>query len=76
MQDVFKVHDVARIRTGRYAGLLGTVTDTRFAPKSETGFQTVQTQVRVRVEGVRDEQTVTAHVWLKRSNVERNSNGN
>lgn len=69
MQDVFKVHDVARIRTGRYAGLLGTVTDT----KTEAGKQT---GVRVQVEGVRDDQTVTAHVWLKRSQVERNGNGN
>lgn len=69
MQDVFRVHDVARIRTGRYAGLLGTVTDT----KTEAGKQT---GVRVHAEGVRDDQTVTAHVWLKRSQVERNSNGN
>ena len=65
MQDVFKVHDVARIRTGRYAGLLGTVTDT----KAEAGKQT---GVRVQVEGVRDNQPVAAHVWLKRSQVGRN----
>lgn len=68
MQDVFRVHDVARIRTGRYARLLGTVTDT----KTEAGKQT---GVRVQVEGVRDSQPVAAHVWLKRSQVERNSNG-
>ena len=68
MQDVFRVHDVARIRTGRYAGLLGTVTDT----KTEAGKQT---GVRVQVEGVRASQPVAAHVWLKRSQVERNSNG-
>lgn len=69
MQDVFRVHEVARIRNGSYAGLVGTVTDT----KKEAGKQT---GVRVRVEGVRDDQTVNAHVWLKRSQVERNGNGN
>lgn len=68
MQDKFRVHDVACIRTGKYAGLMGTVTDT----KDEAGKQT---GVRVKVEGVRDDQKVSAHVWLKRSAVERKSNG-
>lgn len=68
MQDKFRVHDVARIRTGKYAGLMGTVTDT----KDEAGKQT---GVRVKVEGVRDDKPVSAHVWLKRSAVERKSNG-
>lgn len=68
MQDKFRVHDVACIRTGKYAGLMGTVTDT----KDEAGKQT---GVRVKVEGVRDDQPVNAHVWLKRSAVERKSNG-
>jgi hypothetical protein len=68
MQDKFRVHDVACIRTGKYAGLVGTVTDT----KDEAGKQT---GVRVKVEGVRDDQPVNAHVWLKRSAVERKSNG-
>jgi hypothetical protein len=68
MQDKFRVHDVACIRTGKYAGLMGTVTDT----KDEAGKQT---GVRVKVEGVRDDKPVSAHVWLKRSAVERKSNG-
>lgn len=72
MQDVFRVHDVARIRTGRYAGLVGTVTDTKQNAGRQTG-------VRVRVDGVRDGEKVSAHVWLrvgvKTSDVERNSNG-
>lgn len=68
MQDKFRVHDVACIRTGKYAGLMGTVTDT----KDEAGKQT---GVRVKVEGVRDDKPVNAHVWLKRSAVERKSNG-
>lgn len=68
MQDKFRMHDVACIRTGKYAGLVGTVTDT----KDEAGKQT---GVRVKVEGVRDDQPVSAHVWLKRSAVERKSNG-
>lgn len=68
MQDKFRVHDVACIRTGKYAGLMGTVTDT----KDEAGKQT---GVRVKVEGMRDDKPVSAHVWLKRSAVERKSNG-
>lgn len=68
MQDKFRVHDVACIRTGKYAGLMGTVTDTKDDAGKQTG-------VRVKVEGVRDDQPVSAHVWLKRSAVERKSNG-
>lgn len=68
MQDKFRVHDVACIRTGKYAGLMGTVTDTKDDAGKQTG-------VRVKVEGVRDDQPVNAHVWLKRSAVERKSNG-
>lgn len=68
MQDKFRVHDAARIRTGKYAGLVGTVTDTRSDGEK-------QTQVRVNAEGVRDGVAVAGHVWLKRSAVERNING-
>lgn len=68
MLDLYRVHDVARIRTGKYAGLVGTVTDTRSVDGK-------QTQVRVNAEGVRDGVAVTGHVWLKRSAVERNING-
>lgn len=66
MHDVFKVHEVARIRSGKYAGLVGTVTD----QKSDAGKQV---SVRVQVDGVKDDASITAHVWLKRSQVERNT---
>lgn len=65
MDDVFKVHEAARIRLGRYAGMVGTVTETR----SEDGKQT---NVRVEVSGVKDGEPIAAHVWLKRSALERN----
>lgn len=65
MQDIFNIHDVARIRNGKYAGLVGTVTGHR-----EDG--TKQTHVQVQVEGVKDNAPINAHVWLKHSQVERN----
>ena len=65
MDDNFQVHDVARIRYGEYAGLVGTVTDTKQNAGKQTG-------VRGQVEGVRDGESVSAHVWLKRSAVGRN----
>lgn len=67
MQDFFQIHDVARIRNGRYAGLVGTVTGHR--QDAATGKQT---GVQVKVEGVKDGEPITGHVWLKRSQVERN----
>jgi len=76
MQDKFRVHDVACIRTGKYAGLMGTVTETRDAVGVRwPTLCVVQTHVRVKVEGMRDDKPVNAHVWLKRSAVERKSNG-
>lgn len=65
MADVFRVHEVARIRNGKYFGLVGTVTD----QKTEDGKQV---SVRVQIDGMKDGQAVSAHVWLKRSQVERN----
>lgn len=65
MADVFRVHEVARIRNGKYCGLVGTVTD----QKTEDGKQV---SVRVQVEGIKDGETVAAHLWLKRSQVGRN----
>lgn len=65
MADVFRVHEVARIRNGRHAGMVGTVTD----QKTEDGKQV---SVRVQIDGVKDGESVSAHVWLKRSQVERN----
>lgn len=60
MSDVFKVHEVARIKSGKYAGLVGTVTDTR------------EKQCRVLIEGVREGEPFTAHTWINRSALERN----
>lgn len=67
MQDFFQIHDVARIRTGKYAGLVGTVTGHR-----QDAATRKQTGVQVKVDGVKDGAPVSAHVWLKRSQVERN----
>ncbi len=61
MKDVFKIHEIGRIRSGKHAGLVGVITDT----KEDT--------VRVLVEGVRNDEEFTVHVWLKRSAVERNT---
>jgi transcription antitermination factor NusG len=58
--DVFQVHDAARILTGKYAGTVGTVTEVR------------ESSVRVQIEGVKDEQPVSAHPWLKPSQLGRN----
>lgn len=68
MNDVFKVHDAARIRTGKYAGLVGTVTETLTEEGQQTG-------VRLDIQGVREGVTVAKELWFKRSQVERNANG-
>lgn len=68
MNDVFKVHEPARIRTGKYAGLVGTVTET-----VEDGGQ--QTGVRLDIQGVREGEPVNKQLWFKRSAVERNTHG-
>lgn len=65
MTDRFVLHDAARIRTGKYSGLVGTVTETR-----QEGER--QTHVRVKVEGAKDGEAIAAHVWLRRSQVGRN----
>jgi transcription antitermination factor NusG len=59
----FKPNEVAHIRTGKFAGLAGTVTDTKPDTK----------MVRVHIEGVRDGQAITAHVWLKAGQLEHNA---
>lgn len=66
MADLFRVHEVARIRTGKYSGMVGTVTETR------TDATGKQTGVRVQLDGILNGEAVAAHVWLKRSAVERN----
>jgi hypothetical protein len=65
MNDVFKVHEAARIRTGKYAGLVGTVTETVEDDGQQSG-------VRVEIQGVQDGHQVDKHLWFKRSQVERN----
>ncbi|QXZ10954.1 hypothetical protein KUF54_07105 [Comamonas sp. Y33R10-2] len=68
MNDVFKVHESARIRTGKYAGLVGTVTETVEEEGQQTG-------VEVCIQGVREGVTVDKKLWFKRSQVERNAHG-
>lgn len=56
----FKVHEIAKIRTGKYAGLVGEVTEIR--PGG----------VRVKIEGVTEGKTMKSHAWYKISQVGRN----
>lgn len=66
MADVFRVHEAARVRLGKYAGMVGTVTETR---ADDVGKQT---GVRLLIEGIRDSEAVSIERWFKRSEVERN----
>lgn len=59
----FRPNEVAHIRTGKYAGLAGTVTDT----KPETNM------VRVQIEGIRDGEGFSAHVWMKAGQLEHDA---
>ena len=68
MNDVFKIHEAARIRTGKYAGLVGTVTDTVAEEGQQTG-------VELDIQGVREGVPVSKQLWFKRSAVERNTHG-
>lgn len=63
MKDEFKVHQEARIKSWKNAGLVNVVTETR--PGG----------LRVKIEGVKDGQTINSHAWYKVSQVGRN-NGN
>lgn len=60
MKDEFKVHQEARIKSGKNAGLVGVVTETR------------PSGVRVKIEGVKDGQTINSQAWYKVSQVGRN----
>jgi endo-1,4-beta-mannosidase len=64
MAEILKIHDVARIRSGKYAGLVGTVTQTR------TDDAGKQTSVRVEIEGVNDGEAFKVQRSFKRSEVE------
>ena len=68
MNDVFKIHEAARIRTGKYAGLVGTVTDTVAEEGQQTGVQ-------LDIQGVREGVAVSKVLWFKRSQVERSNHG-
>ena len=68
MNDVFKIHEAARIRTGKYASLVGTVTDTVEEEGQQTGVQ-------LDIQGVREGVAVSRQLWFKRSSVERNNHG-
>ncbi len=66
MADVFRVHEVARVRLGKYAGLVGTVIETRADAAGK------QTGVRLLIDGIQGGEAVTVERWFKRSEVERN----
>ena len=68
MNDVIKVHEPARIRTGKYAGMVGTVTETVVEDGQQTG-------VRLDIQGVKEGEPVNKQLWFKRSAVERNTHG-
>ena len=65
MADVFRVHEVARVRLGKYAGMVGTVTAVKTTDGKQTG-------VRVLIDGVSDGEPINVERWFKRSEVERN----
>lgn len=59
-KDIFKIHETAKIRSGKYAGLVGTVTDTK------------ESTIRVHIFGVVNDEPLDVQVWVKRSAVVRN----
>lgn len=61
MAQKWRPHEAARVKSGKYEGLVGTVAETR----DETGM------VRVLIEGVRAGATLAALVWLKAGQLER-----
>lgn len=64
MKDVFKVHEAARIKSGPVAGLVGTVKEVH--PGVAGGWATV------RVQGVRDGESIDETKKIKVSELERN----
>lgn len=64
--DVFLVHETARIRVGKYAGLVGVVNESR---RDENGKQV---SAKVQIDGVRDDQSISVERWFKSSELERN----
>lgn len=63
MSHAFRVWDVARIKGGKYAGLVGTVTEVK------TGTD----RVRVKVDGVKDNEPVTVERWFSARELEANT---
>lgn len=61
MEQQWRPHEAARIKSGKHAGTVGTVVEAR----PETGM------VRVEVQGVRNGEAVDARVWLKAGQLER-----
>lgn len=64
MKDVFRVHEAARVKAGPLAGLVGTVQEVH--PGVAGGW------VTLRVQGVRDGESVDETKKLKASELERN----
>lgn len=57
MRQLPKVHDNVAISSGRYSGLIGVVTETK------------EGSARVQIEGVVNDLTVSAHVWIRNSSL-------
>lgn len=57
MKQLAKVHDNVSIGSGRYKGLMGVVTETK------------EGSARVKIDGVQDDETVSAHVWVRNSSL-------
>lgn len=52
-----KAHDNVSISSGRYKGMTGNVTETK------------EGSARVQIEGVADDKTISAHVWIRNSSL-------
>lgn len=61
MEQKWRPHEAARVKSGKHAGMVGTVVEAR----DETGM------VRVSIDGVRDGEKIAALVWLKAGQLER-----
>lgn len=64
MKDVFKVHDTARVKAGEFAGMVGTVDEV--IPGVAGGWAVV------RIQGVREGETVDEVKKFRVSELERN----
>lgn len=57
--DILKIHDAVRVHSGKFAGLIGTVTDTD------------ENRAMVKIEGIQNGEEVNHHEWLKNAQLSR-----